>query len=447
MWVEPSPVAALIEMTSKLATLDDLARLKDGSGHSVFSPSASPMWLACPGSLIPNLLEPDEGNDDSAYGTVAHSLTESWLKTGRAPEHLIGTTQTVDSFEILIDESMMYFVELAVDRCEWEPGEHIIERKVWFSHLTPIPRQGGTLDFAALRKNIGVFKDHKFGKSPDGMVIAEENPQLMLYAIGAMNDPDFTRYALHDFVIHITQPRLDHYDEWHTTRKRLIEFSQYVKERAAIAWQFDAPRVPGPKQCRYCKVRGSCSANAKYQEDLLNAVFQDESGESVDEFEARLKSDDFELRMSDIRSLTIEQKARLLPYRKMAEAWWAALQYDLESHAARGENVPGHKVVEGRSKRRFRNEHSAQKYLRELGLHYEDFIIEKMQTPASVEKLLAAKLKIKQMAARKLLGEHVYKPPGKASLVPLTDRRPAIEDLSSAVFEDESSNPESDEEL
>ena len=233
------------------------------------------MWLPCPGSLIPNIMLPDAGNPDSAYGTVAHGLTEQWLKTGKAPEHLLHTTQTVDGFEVLIDESMMYYVELAVDRCEWEPGEHIVERKVWFSHLTPIPRQGGTLDFAALRKRIGVFADHKFGKSPDNMVIAEDNSQAMLYAIGAMNDPDFKKYDLQDFVIRINQPRLDHYDEWHTTRKRLIEFGHYVKERAALAWSFDAPRVPGPKQCRFCKIRGSCSANAKFQEDLMNAVFEE----------------------------------------------------------------------------------------------------------------------------------------------------------------------------
>ncbi len=430
---------------TELVSLEQLAKIKDGSGHSIFGPSSSHMWLACPGSLIPNIMLPDAGNPDSAYGTVAHALTEQWLKTGKAPEHLLHTTQTVDGFEIEIDESMMYYVELAVDRCEWEPGEHIVERKVWFSHLTPIPRQGGTLDFAALRKRVGIFTDHKFGKSPDNMVVAEDNSQGMLYAIGAMNDSDFTKYDLQDFVIRITQPRLDHYDEWHTTRKHLIEFSHYVKERAAIAWSFDAPRVPGPKQCRFCKIRGSCSANAKFQEDLMNAVFEDES-ETAAQFEQRLEQDDFDLRFSDVKLLTVEQKAKLLPYRKMAEAWWAKLQSDLEEHAANGEVVPGHKIVEGRSKRKFRNEKAAQSFLLQQGLSQDDVITQKLATPAQVEKILASKLKIRHANAKRLLEELVYKPPGKASLVPLSDKRPAIEDLSSVAFEDESETSD-DEEL
>jgi hypothetical protein len=312
--------------------------------------------------------------------------------------------------------------------------------------LTPIPNQGGTLDFAALRKALCDMTDHKFGKSPDGMVFAEENPQLMLYAIGVMRDERFEHYKLNDFVIRINQPRLDHFDEWHTTRKHLIEFEHYVADRMAIAWSLDAPRVAGPKQCRFCKVKASCATNAKMQEDLLSGVFQDESTTPVEDFQERVSSDDFLLKMANIGQLSIEQKARLLPYRKSAESWWAALQADLENHAAHGRDVPGYKIVEGRSHRVFKDKGQAERALIALKLPYDAIISEKLVSPSQAEAVLT-KHGYKRKELPNLLKGLIHKPQGKASLVPLSDKRKPIEDLSSVVFEDESQPPESEEDL
>lgn len=410
------------------------------------------MFLACPGSLIPNLLAKDDSGFDAAWGSVAHSVTEEWLNTGRAPEHLVGTRKIVgDDVEtwhvIDIDEAMLEAAEQCVDRCEWVPGEHVIEQHVQYSHLTPIPNQGGTLDFAAMTRGLCNLKDHKFGKSPDNIVHAEENTQLMLYAIGLMRDPQFEHYAFTDFILGINQPRLDHFDEWHTTRERLLEFEAYAKERMHLAWSIDAPRVAGMKQCRFCRVKGSCATNAKMQEDLLDAVFTDESTTSVEDFLQRLDDDmePFRLRMASIGSLTTAQKARLLPYRKSAEAWWSALQADLERAAIQGEHVPGYKVVEARAKRFFSNPRAAERQLVKLGVPYDEFIEERMVSPAQAEKILL-RYKYKRKQLPELLEGLVSKPTGKATLAPLSDKRQALVDLSSIVFEDEA-NREPEEEL
>lgn len=428
----------------RLIRLDQLAKVKDGTGHSVYGASSSHMYLACPGSLIPNILAPDEAGIDAAFGTVAHAVTEYWLSTGVEPRHLIGKYRFIDSGDwghlVQIDEEMLGYAEQCVDRCEWLPGEHLVEAHVDFSHLTPIPNQGGTLDHAALQRKRATVTDHKFGASPENIVYAEENPQLMLYTIGLWRDPRYQHYGFEDFVIRINQPRLNHFDEWHTTAKRLAEFEDYCRERMALAWTLDAPRTPGVKQCRFCRVRASCSANAKLNADLTEGVFTDttQTAKQMSSFISRLDGDlePFALNFRSTSDLTTEQMARLLPFRGMAEAWWKALELELNKRAQAGEMPEGMKIVEGRSQRRFKSEADAREHLLSLGLKRSDIIKETFVSPAQAEGLLL-KTGRKRADLPELLQGLVVRPPGRAKLVPLSDRRPALEDISSAVFVDE----------
>ncbi len=431
-------------MTEHRISLDRLAKVKDGTGHSIFGASSSHMYLACPGSLIPNILAPDEAGPDAAYGTVAHGVTETWLREGRRPDRLVGSNEFVESGDwghlVVIDEEMLFYAEQCVDRCEWMPGEHLVEAHVDFSHLTPIPNQGGTLDFAAMQSGRATVDDHKFGASPENIVYAEENPQAMLYAIGLMRDPRFEHYGFKDFIIRINQPRLSHFDEWHTTRARLIEFEDYCRERMAAAWQYDAPRTPGVKQCRFCKVKATCLANAALQEQLTAAVFTDttQTVAQMESFRSRLDGDieKFALSFSPVGNLTTAQMALLLPYRPMAEAWWKALEAELSKRALAGDMPPDMKIVEGRSRRVFKDEEEAQQFLQSMGVPFDEIVTESMVSPAQAEKLLR-KYGQRAKDIPELLHGLVRKPPGRATLVPMSDRRPEVEDLSSVVFTDE----------
>lgn len=428
--------------------LNVLARIKDGTGHSIFGASASPMYLACPGSLIPNILAVDDAGRDAAYGTVAHWITETWLRTGKPPLQQLGQKRLVESSEwflIDIDEEMFQHAEECVDRCEWEPGEHLVEVHVDFSHLTPIPNQGGTLDFAALRPGRATVTDHKFGNSPENIVWAEENTQAMLYSIGLWRDPRWQHYGFKDFVLRINQPRLRHFDEWHTTANRLAEFEDYARERMALAWTLDAPRAPGPKQCRFCKVRASCAANAKMQEDMLSGVFTDETVQTVEDmadFKQRLDDDliGFRLHFAQVWELSTAQMAAMLPFRGTAESWWKRMHTELLRRAVAGEEIPGRKLVESRSRRRFKSKAEAVERLLSLGLKTEQIIEESLVSPAEAEKLLR-KVGIRAKDIPQTLQGVVMKPPGKATLAPLSDRREALVDMASVVFEDEDAQP------
>ena len=432
-------------MSEHHINLDELARSKDGGPHSIYGASSSHMYLACSGSLVPNVLADDVAGYDAAWGTVAHAITEEWLNTGRRPDHYLGTKRWVgrdidNGHLIEIDSEMLYHAGLCVDRCEWEPGEQVVELHVDFSHLTPIPNQGGTLDFAALRPGRATTVDHKFGASPDNIVYAEENPQLMLYSIGLWRDPRYEHYDFQDFIIRINQPRLNHFDEWHTTARRLSEFEDYCRERMAAAWRLDAPRTPGPKQCRFCKVRATCAANAKLQEDLISGVFSDETQtvEQMRDFVARLDDDlePFKMHMAQAGSLTTAQLARLHPYRRMAEAWWAAMDAELMRRGKDGEHIPGMKFVEGRSKRRFMSEAKAADALLSAGVPRDDLYQSKMISPNQAEKRLR-KVGKRPDEIKELMSDLAFKPPGRATLVPLSDKRPGVEDVSTLVFEND----------
>lgn len=413
------------------------------------------MWLACSGSLIPNILAGDDAGYDAAYGTVAHRVTEEWLKADKRPGHLIGKKQFIHSepvvgYLITIDEEMLHYVEQSVERADWIPGNRFIELKVDFSQLTPIPNQKGTLDLAIeqpWRKRPRLYvTDHKYGSSPQNIVYAEENPQIMIYAIGFSQT--FKR-PFQEYVFQINQPILHHFDEWSCGRDGLTEFAAYVKERAAAAWRLDAPRTPGVKQCRFCAVRATCPANAKLQEDLMSSVFHDETiqtAEQMANFLDRLDdtADPFKLQLATVAELTTAQMARLLPYRKMADAWWAALDAELNRRAAEGAKIPGMKPVEARTKRAWLNRSAAEKLLLLSGLERDDFIQEKMVTPAEAERQLI-KRGHKRAALPKLLSEVVHKPAGRVILVPESDPRTEVQDLGAFAFGDTEDSESSDD--
>lgn len=422
--------------------LVQLAKIKDNTGHSIFGPSSSHMWMACPGSLIPNILAPDDAGEEAAYGTVAHEVSEIWLRTRQKPVHLLGTNMAVDHedgwFLIDIDRDMFKYVEEAVRACLIIPGDHIVEQRVYFSEYTPIPNQGGTMDFAALSPGLMHVRDHKFGNSPENIVYAERNPQGMMYALGLFLAWDH-KYHFKRIIIGINQPRLGHFDEWECSREELLAFGEELRAAAHAAWRLDAPRVPGVKQCRFCRVRGSCAANAKLQEDLLDAVW-DAAGapvtvEDMADFEARLDSlvKPYNLQGREVGTLTTEQLAKLLPFRSMAERWWKALEEELNRRALHGEQVKGFKLVESATHRKFRNPGIAEATLLDMDVPRKEIMKVSMVSPAEVERVLARHGHTDDEIIE-ILKPLVIKPAGKKVLALESDKRKPTTDADDDVF-------------
>ena len=445
-------------MTEHRLNLTALAASLVGGGHSIFSPSGSAMWLNCSGSLIPNILMPDTSGIEAAEGTVAHLVGETWLRSGKKPRHLLGTTQYVhdcdpetfdpdldDCFKIEVTHEMLNYVQEYVDWCSVLPGDHFVETKVYFSKYMPIERQGGTADHVACSWQHMVITDLKFGKGIP--VQAEGNTQGLLYALGFFLEWDWL-YDFQTITIRIAQPRLSDFSEWTVTREFLLEWAEWARERAHLAWQINAPRVAGYKQCLWCKVKADCAAHVQMQNELVSAAFAD-IGQPVTEEKALALKDSLDFREivqhADVFKLDIGQLAFLYSYRRFAESWWKALHNELTRRALAGVTVPGMKIVEGRTHRKIKNNSVTVKALSEYGVERDELITETIESPAEIEKILR-KHGVAPKDIPEILEPLVAKPAGKATLVSVADRRPALVDVSKEVFadlEDEySENPE-----
>lgn len=422
-------------------SLATLAHSRDGTGHSIFGASGSAMFLHCEGSLIANLLAPDDAGEDAAYGTVAHGVAEEWGKTKKKPKHLLGRSVTVNNagkdYTIEIDREMMSYVQECIDRSLYLPGKQFWEVKVKYSFITPIPDQGGTADFVCIIGRKLIVMDWKFGKGHT--VYARENTQLMLYALGVLLKYSVD-YDIDEVELHIIQPRKEHYDCWVTTPSRIWEFAMWAKERMAKAWRLDAPRTPGEKQCEWCKVKSTCSAYAVWMNDVFlgdwDVIDAPVTAERMIAVKERLE---FEQGFNpvDPMALTTSDLGFMLTHRRGIESWFKKAEAELSRRVGAGEKTRYWKIVEGRTKRLVRpqNVNRMVEIAAECGIPRKQVVVEQAITPATFEKLLR-KAGVPTAVIRDYVAEVAHKPPGRPALALATDPRPALEDLTEGVFDD-----------
>lgn len=407
------------------------------------------MWLYCSGSLIANLLEPDESSYEAVEGTVAHGIGEQWLKTGKRPTHLVGTVETViengETFHVPITNTMLDYVEEYVDWCRYLPGEHYTEVKVFFGDLMPIPEQGGTCDHAACEPGRLIVTDLKYGKGIQ--VFAVDNSQALLYALGFFMKYDHL-YHFEVIDIRIAQPRLEHFETWTVTREYLLEFADYVKVRAALAWQVNAPRHPRPKSCQWCRAKSRCPAILKLIDSVIEGRMGDLDREfSHDELVAMAESLErgtYKLKPIPVDKLTDAQLAKLLPFRRMVEGWFKSVFVQLENRALDGVQVPDHKLVESRTDRKFTDEENVVEWLQVVGLEEEHIYKTELRSPAQIEEIIRDEFGIARKNIPGLIASFVTKPEGKPTLVHVSDKRRPLGDIVDDAFDDLMDDDEDD---
>lgn len=154
--------------------------------HALLSASSSHRWLACPPSARLCENYEDTGSEYAQQGTDAHSLCEHKLKLALGMETKDPTAE-ISFYEEEMEECacgyaeyVLLLVEEAKKTCK-DPVV-LIEQKLDFSRFV---KDGfGTGDCVIIADGTLYIIDYKHGKGVE--VSATENPQMMLYALGAL---------------------------------------------------------------------------------------------------------------------------------------------------------------------------------------------------------------------------------------------------------------------
>ena len=239
--------------------------------------------------------------------------------------------------------------------------------------------------------------DFKYGKGV--RVSAENNPQMMIYALGAFARFSF-EYHIDRVRMTIVQPRIDNLSEWELSIKELTNWTETVLIPAAEkAYKGDGPQNPGG-WCQFCKVKSSCRALAN-QCTTMAKDYAD-------------------------KILTPEELANdVLPRLATVKTWLAGVEEYALQQALSGVEIPGWKIVEGRSVRKITDISGAASALSNAGYATADiYKPQELRTITELEKLAGKK----QFAA--ICGDYIVKPQGKPTLAPVSDKRPAINPIA-----------------
>lgn len=369
--------------------------------HAILSPSSASRWINCPPSAQINAQTPQTDTIYTREGTLAHAVAELKARkhflTGIGPKKYQSAMARLRADELWQDEMDGYtddYLDALKDiAAEYAEPPHVaLEVQVDFSEY--VPEGYGTADCLMIGGGVLNVIDFKYGKGIE--VEAENNPQMMLYALGALLGYE-PIYDISEVRMTIVQPRIKREpDSWTMAADDLLTWARTVVEPAASLAAAGEGEYQEGEWCRFCAIRGSCRARA----------------------EANLAAARMDFAMPP--QLTDAEVAEALTLGQRLKSWLS----DLEEYALHacldGRELPGWKAVEGRSVRTWTDPDAAFTAARAAGVPEEMLYERKPVTLAALEKLMGKKPFAETMA------DYVTIPPGKPALVKADDKRQAI---------------------
>ena len=360
--------------------------------HAILSASSSHRWLHCLPSARLELEFENTNGEAAKEGTAAHALSEHKLKKAlrirsKRPTSEYDSDEMEECTDAYVD-FIMEQVELARKSCT-DPIV-LIEQRLDFSCY--VPDGFGTGDCVIISDDRLHIVDFKYGMGV--LVDAEDNPQMKLYTLGALEIYD-SLYDIKEISMTIFQPRRENVSTWTVPVEELKAWAEEeLKPKAAKAYQGEGEYMPGP-WCTFCRASTRCRARA----------------------DENLKLAQMEFKMPPLLTDSeIEEVLTILPdLTKWANEITA---YATDAAVNHGKEWHGFKVVEGRSVRKYKDENAVAEKAVISG--YKD-IYRKSLIPMTEMQKLMGKTKFEE-----ILGNLIYKPPGKPTLVPNSDKRPAM---------------------
>ena len=360
--------------------------------HALLSPSAASRWMEC--TAAPGL-EADLTEKPSPYaqeGTRAHALAEyeARLAVGiETPE----TPPEADDEEMR-DAAKFYaaYVKEAYLAAKATCADAVIEMETRLDLTNWIPEGFGTADCLIVADGTLHVIDFKYGKGVQ--VDAAGNKQMQIYALGALHWAGLL-YDIDTVDMTIIQPRINANSTASLPADELLLWgAKELAPAAQEAFTGEGARFsPGEGTCRFCKAAGSCKARADY----FVALFDDNKDATLSPAEA-----------GDVLSRAAGMKD-----------WLQALEETVKDACLAGADIPGWKIVEGRTRRQYTDEAEIEKRLRAKKYKVSEIYEKKLLGITKMEKLIG-KEKMEE-----IIGDLIEKPQGAPTLVPEDDKRPA----------------------
>ena len=362
------------------------------SKHAILSASGAHRWLNCTPSARLELEFDDNSGEAAAEGTAAHALSEHKLRKAlkmrsKKPVSPYDSDE-MDNYTDGYVEYVLEVIEQAKQTCS-DPLI-LIEQRLDFSKY--VPDGFGTGDCVIIADGTLHIIDFKYGQGV--LVSAEDNPQMKLYALGALDLFDGI-YDIEMVSMTIYQPRRENISTSTVSKESLYRWAEEVlKPKAELAFAGDGNYCPG-EWCQFCRAAVKCRARA----------------------EAKMKLATFEFALPPL--LSDEEIAEILSSIGDLTRWTnEIIAYATDAAVNHGKKWPGFKVVEGRSNRKYKDEEAVAEAAKNAG--YRDIYKQSLITITEMEKLMG-KTKFNEV-----LGGLIMKPPGKPTLVPVSDKRPEM---------------------
>lgn len=368
--------------------------------HALLSPSAAHRWMNCTAAPLLEKDVEDKGSTFAEEGTLAHAYCAKKLK------EFLGLSVDEEKAEIAqldeqyhsgeMDEYTDTYKTIVLEkfnaaRAKTKDAQLLVEVKLDFSHY--VPDAFGTSDAIIIADGVMEVIDFKYGKGVK--VSAVENPQMMIYALGAWDLFNF-EYDIRKVRMTIVQPRIDNLSEFELDAADLINWAVDELQPKANEAYAGGKQKPG-NWCQFCKVKANCKALSSMCIEAQQAN-------------------------PDPRKISKEvMESTILPLLSTFKTWLTGVEeYSLEQ-ALNGVQYQGFKIVEGRSIRKITNPTAVMELLCKEGFAKESYIKPtELRSITDLEKLIGKK----RFGA--ICAEYINKPQGKPTLVPESDKRPAF---------------------